>query len=148
MHVVKTPSRQGKMTSVVFTAIDHARLAIGGKTHRLCLVELGILERGELTKPIDERGRQVVLRNVDLVAEHNLKTLGQRSFNGDHLRASRRPQRPRRVILFFRRGNTHANDSATLGRLLCHGRNRQASRSVESTRGTPIGPCEDGRRCR
>ena len=78
---------------MVFRAGDDPRLVIGRQPHRLRLVELGILERGQPQQPIAQSRRQALLGDVDLVAKHQFHAFRQRPGNRRLLSAARWRQR-------------------------------------------------------
>ena len=110
LHVFQTAARQADVLRMVFGTGDDARLVVGRQTHRLRLVELGILKCRQPKQSIAQARRQPVLGDVDLIAENQFKALGQRPGNRRFLPAARGRRSPRLGILLIRQGNAHADN--------------------------------------
>ena len=102
----------------VLCASDDARRAVGRKSQRLSLVELRVLERRKPQQPVAQPGRQALLGDVDLVAEHQLDRLREHACDGRHRWASRGRQAPGLMLVILLRRQAHTEDAAlSLGRL-------------------------------
>ena len=112
LHFFQAAAGQAEVTGVVFRTADDPRLVVGGKPHRLGLVELGILEGGQPQQPIAEARRQAVLGDVNLVAQGQFQALGQRPGDRRLLPAARGRQGPRLGIFLVRQGPAHADDAS------------------------------------
>ena len=66
---------------VFLGAGDDARLVVSRQSHRLRLVELGILKRSHAQQPVAKTRRQAILRDVDLVSEDQFERLWQLAYN-------------------------------------------------------------------
>ena len=77
--IVQTPPRKPDELRAILHAVDDSRGSVGGEAHGLRAVELGILKRRQAHQPGDDAGREVLLRDVDSVAEHDLDGFGKGS---------------------------------------------------------------------
>jgi hypothetical protein len=97
---------------VIFRTRDDAWLVVGRQPHRLGLVELGILKGGEPKQLVPQPGLQPVLRDVDLIAQNELQTLGE--FRQKRCRPTpRRRRRPRLVVAVLLGWQTDAQEAAS-----------------------------------
>ena len=76
-NLVEASSRQADVMRVIFSARDDARLGVGGESHGLHLVKLGILKGRQAKQPVSEPRMQPLLGDVDLIAENQLQRLRQ-----------------------------------------------------------------------
>jgi hypothetical protein len=135
-HVVEAAPRQSDVMREVLSTGDDARCAIGRKPQRLGLVERGILERRKPQQPVAQPGRQAVLGDVDLVAEHQLDRLRQRTRDRQHRGASRGRQAPGLVLVVLLRRQADAEDAApSLG---------DPNRLLDLLPTEPVQACEEG----
>ena len=93
--IVQTPARKPDELRAVLHIADDSRRAPGGEAHGLRPVELGILERRQAHQPGDDAGREVLLRDVDAVAEHDLDRIGKGAGHRRRAGPARRLRLPR-----------------------------------------------------
>ena len=91
--------------------MDDARLAEGGQPHGLRPVEFRILERSQSHQAIAQPRREMLLGNVDLIAEHQFKRLGQRPRDGRFLPPARGRGGPRKIFILLLESQPHADDA-------------------------------------
>src|SRR5262245_25422642 len=72
-NLIEAPPREADVMRVILSAGDHPRFAIRGQTHRLRLVELGVLKRRQAKQPVSECRMQPFLGDVDLIAENEIQ---------------------------------------------------------------------------
>ena len=113
-HIVEAATRQCEVQRMVLGAGDDARLAVGGKPHRLRPVELRVLKRRQSHQAVHQTGWQSLLGNVDLVREHQLQRQRQLARDGRLLAPARGGQGPRLVFSFFLHGQAHTQDAPAL----------------------------------
>ena len=104
---IQTAARQRDVVWVVFSAADHPGLVPDRHSHRLRLVELGVLECGEANQPVGQRLRQLHLLEVNEV--------GQR--HRDRLRHRRRQPPVRGGLPFPRRSQVLLVDERHIERM-------------------------------
>src|SRR5262245_36514751 len=72
-NVVEATTRQSDVMRKILGARDNARLVVRRKPHHLCPVELLILECSEPKQSVSKSRIQIVLGDVDLIAEDNFQ---------------------------------------------------------------------------
>ena len=82
LHLVQTTTWQCKMLGMIFRAMDDPRLVVSRQTHGLRAVELRVLKRGQPEQTIAQAGREIVLRKIDLIRQHEFQVLRQRPCDG------------------------------------------------------------------
>ena len=70
---VQAPARQGDVLGEVLCAADDPGLVPNRKAHGLCLVELGVLERGQADEPVGQGLWQRGLLEVHQVGQRDLQ---------------------------------------------------------------------------
>ena len=132
--IVQTPARKPDELRAVLHVVDDSPLVPGGEAHGLRAVELGILKRRQAHQPGDDAGREVMLRDVDTVAEHNLDRLGKGAGHRWSAGPARRRRLPRsggkQLVALHRLHAQHA----TLLLRLAHERFRSACRHATELR--------------
>ncbi len=68
-NVFETSAWQADVLWMFFSATDDPWLGVGRQAHRLGLIELRILERGDTQQPVSKTRSQTVFGDVDLVSE-------------------------------------------------------------------------------
>ena len=116
--IVQTPPRKPEELRAILYVVDDSRRAVGGEAHGLRAVELGILKRRQAHQPGDDAGREVLLRDVESVAEHKLDSFrkgpGHWWIAGPP-RRRRLPRRRGKQLVFLDR--LHAQHATVLLRL-------------------------------
>jgi hypothetical protein len=98
-EVVETASRQTNMSRVVLRARKDARLPVRRQSHRLGPVELRVLKRRQPNKLISKPWAQLILRDVNLIAEDQFDRVWQLTVAWRNYAPTRRRRRPLLVIL-------------------------------------------------
>ena len=99
--LIKAASRQGNVAWVQLGTGDHARLSEGGQSHRLCPIELGVLESRDPYQLGNHRRGQPGSVNIDLICDCYLDVGRNHHVRRLCLRASRRRHFPRLVSVFI-----------------------------------------------
>src|SRR5271163_2247914 len=101
------------MVGVILSAGDDARLVVRGQPHRLSLVELRILKRGQAKQPVSETRMQPFLGDVDLIAKEELQRLRQFADERRSLSVTRWRGCPRLFLSVILWRQTHPEDTTT-----------------------------------
>src|SRR6185295_8486684 len=72
-NVFETSAWHADVLWMFFSATNDPWLRVGRQAHRLGLIELRILERGDAQQPVSKTRRQTVVGDVDLVSEDQFK---------------------------------------------------------------------------
>ena len=110
--VLQTAAWQTDVMGVIFGAADDPRLVIRRQTHRLRLVELGILKGRKPEQSIPEAWWQLILGEINLVAESQFQALRQRTGNRGFLPAARGRRSPRLGIVLVLHSNADAHNTS------------------------------------
>src|SRR5262245_46259049 len=109
-NVVEAASRQSDVMRKILGARDDAWLVVCRKPHRLRFVKLGVLERSEPKQSVSNSRMQVLLGDVDLVAQNEFQRCWQVS-DDRGLASTRRRCSPRLrldIVLRSRPDAAHA----------------------------------------
>jgi hypothetical protein len=109
LQLVQTTARQTNMLRMLLSASDNARLSIGGQAHGLGFVKFGILKRGHPHQAILQSGGELILGDVDLIAQNQFELPWQRPLAGWFFMAGR-GSGPWLSIIVFRRDELHTDD--------------------------------------
>src|SRR5208337_2111286 len=91
----------------------YSGLVIGWQTHGLCSIKLGVLKRGQTNQAVANCRRQVLLNDVDLVAENEFQLLRECSHYRGITAPARWRGRPGRITVLIGRYVAHADNSAS-----------------------------------
>ena len=112
-NVFETSAWQADVLWMFFSATDDPWLVVGRQAHRLGLVELRILERGDTQQSVSKTRSQAVFGDVDLVSEDQFKRTRKLAGNRWLRPATRWRRGPRCRFVILRRRKAHAKDAPT-----------------------------------
>src|SRR5262249_29462545 len=113
LHVLHTAAWQPDVLRKVLGARNDTRLVVCWQAHGLRFVELGILKGCQTEQPVSESRRQAVLRDVDLVPDHELQDFWHLSGNRGFFSATRGRLRPRFRIVFLHLWQAYTDDTSS-----------------------------------
>ena len=112
-YVFETSAWQADVLWMFFSATDDPWLGVRRQAHRLGLIELRILERGDTQQPVSKTRSQTVFGDVDLVAEDQFKRTRELAHNRWLRPPTRRRRGPRCGFVILRRRKAHAKNAST-----------------------------------
>ena len=112
-NVFETSAWQADVLWMFFSATDDSWLGVGRQAHRLGLIELRILERGDTQQPVSKTRSQTVFGDVDLVSEDQFKRTRKLAHNRWLRPTTRRRRGPWCRFVILRRRKAHAQNAPT-----------------------------------